>query len=480
MNVGAAAGQPALAAGSIEALAVTGGSGSGAKVVNFNHTGTSYTFAPNLTGSLRLEQNGGVSILTGSNSYTGPTLVSAGRLVAGGAVALSGGTSNAGYQLSGGVLDLNGYALTMSRLAGTGGTVEFGNASLTIQQETDSVFAGTLSGAGGLAKSGTGTLTLTGTSSYLGGTTISAGRLLAGSATGLRSGTSGADYQINGGTLDLNGYDLTVSSLLGNGAVALGTAELTVHQTGSSNFGGSITGAGGLIKQGAGTLALSGTNSYGGNTFVRDGTLVMTSSATLSGSIIAGIGSGDLGNLVVSGGNVVGPAVVAGGFAGSNGTVTVSGGILNAQLFEAGSFGTGSLQVNGGLIESVNGQIFLGRNASGVGTFTLSSGTVNNGGAPNSGFFAIGQAGQGSLTISGGSLTSVTTYVGVTGSGSATVSGGTWNTGNLFSSSAGGQGTLLIQGGLVSSSAVFLGYGGPSSATVTGGTWNSASLSLGA
>ncbi|WP_256604931.1 hypothetical protein, partial [Klebsiella pneumoniae] len=63
------------------------------------------------------------------------------------------------------------------------------------------------------------------------------------------------DYTLTGGTLDLNGYDLTMSSLSGSGgAVALGAANLTVDQAINTTFAGGITGTGALTKSGTGIL----------------------------------------------------------------------------------------------------------------------------------------------------------------------------------------------------------------------------------
>lgn len=87
LNIGAAVGQEAGEAGQIQASAVTAGAGSGNRLVNFNHTGSNYIFAPNLTGSLRVENNAGRTILTGSNTYTGDTMVSAGTLLVNGSLA---------------------------------------------------------------------------------------------------------------------------------------------------------------------------------------------------------------------------------------------------------------------------------------------------------------------------------------------------------------------------------------------------------
>jgi len=85
------------AAGDLEAAEVTGVTGG---TVNFAETG-SYTFAPTLSGTLSVQQTGaGQTLLTGSNSYQGTTLVSAGTLTAGNNAALG----NSAVTVTGGTL----------------------------------------------------------------------------------------------------------------------------------------------------------------------------------------------------------------------------------------------------------------------------------------------------------------------------------------------------------------------------------------
>ena len=50
------------------------------KTVDFNHTNTACTFGANLTGTLHVVQNAGTTILTGTNTYTGNTVISNGTL----------------------------------------------------------------------------------------------------------------------------------------------------------------------------------------------------------------------------------------------------------------------------------------------------------------------------------------------------------------------------------------------------------------
>ncbi len=103
-----------------------------------------------------VKTGGGTLVLTGDNTYSGGTTVSAGTLQLG-----SGGTTGS---IVGNVTD---------------------NATLVFNRADDVTFAGAISGSGALVQAGPGTLTLTGANTYTGGTTVSAGTL-AGNTTSLQ------------------------------------------------------------------------------------------------------------------------------------------------------------------------------------------------------------------------------------------------------------------------------------------------------
>src|SRR5699024_5987690 len=128
-------------------------------------------------GSDGLRKTGaGTLTLSGNNSYSGGTTVTAGRLRADSADAF---VDHSAYTVNGGTLDLNGHDLAMTELAGTGGSVALGSADLTVYQSADTTYAGDISGSGSVSKKGAGTLILDGdSSSFAGHTDVQAGSLI--------------------------------------------------------------------------------------------------------------------------------------------------------------------------------------------------------------------------------------------------------------------------------------------------------------
>jgi autotransporter-associated beta strand protein len=147
----------------------------------------------------------GTLTLSGNNTYTGATTVSAGGLTVSG-------------QLGSG-----SYAGTIAN-----------SGTLTISSNLNQELSGVISGSGQIIKSGTGTLTLSGTNTYTGATTVSAG-------------------------------GLTVSGQLGSGSYAgtiANSGTLTISSNSNQELSGVISGSGRIIKSGSGTLTLSGTNTF--------------------------------------------------------------------------------------------------------------------------------------------------------------------------------------------------------------------------
>lgn len=116
----------------------------------------------------------------------------------------------------------------------------------------DIILGGPLSGTGSLEKTGNGTLALLGDSSLGGSAAVAAGTLQVG----------------NGGT----------SGSLGDTPVALAAGtNLVFNRSDTFNVASAVSGSGGLIKQGSGTMQLQAPASHTGATVVEQGTLRLTS-----------------------------------------------------------------------------------------------------------------------------------------------------------------------------------------------------------
>lgn len=143
---------------------------------------------------------------------------------------------------------------------------------------------------------------------------VYAGTLQAGNAQ-LASLTAqaGTTTVATGTTLDFQDHLSTggIANLQGNGTVHIGSNASSTLAVNSGNFSGTITGAGGLVKNTGGTLVLSGFSQFTGNTTVNAGTLLVT------GSLNTGLGPVE-----------VNPGGTLGG-TGFVGPVTLSGGTLS-------------------------------------------------------------------------------------------------------------------------------------------------------
>ena len=191
----------------------------------------------------------GALVITHACTYTGSTTISDGTIrLSGGNNRLPTGTAVTLANMQWAILNINGTQQTIASLAGggaAGGNVSLGSGTLTVGNASSTSYAGVISGTGGLVKQGAGTLILAGANTYTGATTVSTGTL-----------------QLGDGTT--------------NGAVAgniTNNSRLVFNNGSSQTYGGVVGGSGTVTKIGAGALALSGANSYGGLTTVTAGTL---------------------------------------------------------------------------------------------------------------------------------------------------------------------------------------------------------------
>lgn len=309
------------------------------------------TFSGAISGSGGLTMtSSGTTMLSTANSYSGLTTITAGTLKLGAANAiprLTGFTENY-MDCIGGVLDLNGYALSCNTLSGYATvTSSSGSPVLTVGSSEaaygGSGFSGSITGPVALTKDGTSLFYLAGGSggTYSGDTTISAGTLQMRATEWLPFGLGVGNLSIStGATLDLRGSDTQVNGLSGAGKVSNNSdatdALFTVgNNDASSTFSGAIDDSGGtyevaLTKTGAGVLTLSGANNYRGDTTVSAGTLVV------NGSLGSGSGAAVSAGGTLSGSGTVGASITVADdaravlYPHSSSTLTVGGNIAVA------------------------------------------------------------------------------------------------------------------------------------------------------
>ncbi|MCU0781832.1 MAG: autotransporter-associated beta strand repeat-containing protein [Akkermansiaceae bacterium] len=159
-------------------------------------------------------------------------------------------------------------------------------------------------------------------------------------------------------------------SLIFTGDASLGATRTLTVETGSTvagtfvEFSGGISGAGfGISKEGAGTLRLSGDNSYTGATVVSVGTLMLNGNISTSLSLTVEAGA------TLGGDGTLGTATISGSLAPGNsiGTLTATGDVTwnanHAWVFELGmptmDLAAASLGSDNDLLLIANGGDFL-------------------------------------------------------------------------------------------------------------------------
>jgi fibronectin-binding autotransporter adhesin len=399
INIGAAEGSAAAAAGDLVVDTVSLNT-SASKVV-FNHTTLGYGFSAAITGAGSVRQIAGTTVLTGNNDYSGATQVLGGRLVAGS----SGGFSaNSDYTVaSGAVLEVAGgfgTVATVGSLSGAG-FVRIGLDEVLITGGTNqtATFSGTFLGDGSLEFEGSGTQIYTGTGTLGGGLSVCA------CSTGsfiIRGGslTLGMDIQVEGGTLVVDQ----------GGKLDNGPAVFAVT---SSAFATST-----VRIDGAGTKVTTGSALIVG--FVEKAEVTISGGASLvgdSGAAVMSVGDGTASALVTGAGSrwsIGGGGLSIGSFDGT-GQASVTVAEDGALVIASGDLGIGP-----------EGTLNIG-NGGKAGTITLVAGAILNDGAIVADFtdtatLAAAIDGTGTLTKRGAgtlTLTGTNTYTGGT-----TVSGG--------------------------------------------------------
>ena len=223
------------------------------------------------------------------------------------------------------------------------------------------VSSGVVSGTNSLSKSGSGNVILSGANTYIGATIVSQGVLKAGVASVANiSGAFGKNSAVTlankvGAVLDLAGFNTQLGSLTGGGTtggnVTLGAGYLAVggDNTSPQAYAGVISGTGGLVKIGSGTLTLVGTNAYSGVTTISAGKLLISSAQAIANTIVLSANA-TLGVTAVGAAQLSPASLILNGFSTNEfGAVTSTA---------TAPVNAGSLTINGPVTINVVGGIF--------------------------------------------------------------------------------------------------------------------------
>ena len=358
-------------------------------------------FASVIAGTGNLEQAGtGNLTLSGSNTYTGTTTVSAGTLALGG-------------------------NQSIGAIAGSG-NISLSSYNLTADSASSTTFSGVMSGTGAFTKSGAGTLTLSGANTYTGATTINGGTLSissmanGGAASNIGQSTNAAaNLVLGGGELAYTGSTASTDRNFTLAADTTSTINVTQSGTSLTISGAAASTTGSLTKTGAGTLALSGNNSYSGTTTLSAGTLTLNNAAvnsqTIQGNI--NINGGELnlgaGHQIADSSNITlssGTMAVANRLESINAMSMSGGGLtISTGTLTLGAAGSTS-NFSGGVvtISATTGRINTnGTTTLGNATFDYTNASGGSAGLALGGDIVVNANSNANFTISGGSTTRI-------------------------------------------------------------------------
>ncbi len=449
-------------------------------------------------GNLNIDQGGrvqstGISAIAAQAGSTGTITVDMSSTLACGTDLQVGAGGNGTLNIMGGSAT-SGQSTALGILAGSVGSAYVAGGGAITASPGSLEVGGTLY----VGYLGTGHLMV----DYFG--TVTAGNVV----LGVDTGSSGTMLMYPGSTLNVGG---TNGISRGNGLMSFTLAGATLKVTGSaltssvpitlSDFpvidtnglscalSGTLSGTGALIKNGAGTLTLTASNTYTGGTVVNGGEIVVNaatalgtgpvsiqqgqvssttafsrdtsvsvigSASMLSAASFIQIGPGGTGSLSVAGGGQVSTAssIAFGVLDAAQGTADISGtgsSLTVGSTCFIGYLGRGGVAVGAGGSVVLGGQMILASETAGIGSFDLNPGGTLGIGGLNGILKGLGTStfnfNGGLLKVTGSSLSS---SMPMTVSGNctvdtnglnATLSGTLTGTGNLTKT---GTGVLAI------------------------------------
>ncbi|WP_331318608.1 amidase family protein [Methylobacterium mesophilicum] len=231
------------------------------------------TMVPHFDG--RISGNGGlikdgtgIQLLTGTSDFTGGVFVWQGGLAVGRTEALGDPGNTVTLENKSALIATRSFTLGRPVILRDGGTLgALAGATLT----EDAV----VSGNGGLSKTGPGRLSLLADNTYTGGT-----RILAGTVSVSRDANLGQAY----GAVTIGdgaALEATASFTSTRPFTLEGVSGLAVDPAQTLTVSNVVSGPGTLFKLGAGTLTLSGTNTFSGGVVLAGGTLAVSRDANL-------------------------------------------------------------------------------------------------------------------------------------------------------------------------------------------------------
>ncbi|HQQ04631.1 MAG TPA: choice-of-anchor D domain-containing protein [Kiritimatiellia bacterium] len=317
------------------------------------------------------------------NSYNSSTVsVSSGNFYVYGGMNLASGTLVFNNANQGG---MSGGTMT-----GSGHLTKLGSGVFQLRPGTHS---GNIALSEGEIRQYTGTMTASGTLTLSGGTRYS--------SDGSTTRTITKDVVINGGVgiAENSTGGITIS-----GAVGLGGGTRTITNSNTLTVSGVVS-DGGLEKKDAGTMILSGNNSYASGTTITEGTLQIGDNGT-SGSVVGNIVNNSAlvfnrSDNLTYGGGISGTGTLDKQGAGAltltntstySGNTTITAGTLiqnGTNSSSAVAVSSGTSLVGGGGVGglTVTGSVYPGTSAAAIGRLTVTSLTMNDGSAA---YFQIG------------------------------------------------------------------------------------------